>query len=187
MSSHTQLVLLRAGLASTAVCLLASCAATHPLAAPPSSPPPVSETTTTSAATVESAAPPEGTAPECQLQCESPQMLPRASVEPDYTKHEIDNANAVLGAMKDDLLACYKRRLRVNPEAHGFITVDILIERDGRVGSVDTTGGAILGEATMACIVHRIERGVFEPAHGGGTLRVRVPFSLVRVAPGDET
>jgi hypothetical protein len=53
--------------------------------------------------------------------------------------------------------------------------------------TVETTGGAILGESTMSCIVHRIERGRFEPPHGGGTIRVRVPFSLRRVLPGEET
>jgi hypothetical protein len=55
------------------------------------------------------------------------------------------------------------------------------------VETVDTTGGAILGDTTMSCIVHRIERGAFEPPHGGGSLHVRVPFSLRRVAPGDDT
>jgi hypothetical protein len=38
----------------------------------------------------------------------------------------------------------------------------------------------------MGCIVHRIERGTFEPPHGGGTIHVRVPFSLRRVAPGED-
>jgi hypothetical protein len=114
-------------------------------------------------------------------------MLPRGPDEPDYTQREVDNANVVLGSMQSDLLACYKRRLRSAPEAHGFITVDILIRHDGTVQTVDTTGGAILGETTMNCIVHRIERGTFDPPHGGGSLHVRVPFSLRRVVPGDDT
>jgi hypothetical protein len=114
-------------------------------------------------------------------------MIRRPAIEPDYTQQEIDDATGVLAAMRDDLLACYTKRLRVNPSAHGFITVDIVVDRDGHVATVETTGGAILGESTMSCIVHRIERGRFEPPHGGGTIRVRVPFSLRRVLPGEDT
>ncbi len=122
---------------------------------------------------------------ECTLYCELPQMLPRAP-DPDYTQAEIDNVNVVLASMGDDLLACYKKRLRVLPNAHGFITVDIVIGDGGTVRGVETTGGAILGDKTMSCLVHRIERGTFEPPHGGGTIHVRVPFSLRRVVPGEE-
>jgi hypothetical protein len=114
-------------------------------------------------------------------------MIPRVAPEPDYTQHEIDNATNVLSSMSVDLLACYKQRLRVNPKAHGYITVDILVGDDGRVHKVDTTGGAILGDQTMACIVHRIQQGVFDPPHGGGNIHVQVPFSLEVVAEGDET
>ena len=113
-------------------------------------------------------------------------MLPRAPEGPDYTSQEIANADAVLGSMRSDLVACYRTRLRVQPDAHAVVTVDILIGDDGRVRTVDTVGGAILGNGTMGCIVEHIKHGVFEPPHGGGTLRIRVPFSLRRVAPGDD-
>lgn len=88
--------------------------------------------------------------------------------------------------MHGDLLACYKKRLAVNPNAHGFITVDVLIEADGKVAQVETTGGAVLGEGTMACIVDRIKRATSDPVHGGGTQHIRVPFSLHRMTL-DET
>lgn len=113
-------------------------------------------------------------------------MIPRVAPQPDYTQHEIDNATDVLSSMNSDLLACYKQRLRVNPKAHGYITVDILVGDDGRVHKVDTTGGAILGDQTMACIVHRIQKGVFDPPHGGGNIHVQMPFSLELVTD-DET
>ena len=80
-------------------------------------------------------------------------MIARVAPEPDYTQHEIDNATDVLSSMTGDLLACYKQRLRVNPKAHGYITVDILVASDGRVHKVDTTGGAILGRPDHG--VHR--------------------------------
>jgi hypothetical protein len=123
---------------------------------------------------------------ECKLRCEAPRMIPRVAPEPDYTQHEIDNATDVLSSMNSDLLACYKQRLRVNPKAHGYITVDILVGSDGRVHKVDTTGGAILGDQTMTCIVHRIQQGVFDAPHGGGNIHVQMPFSLEVVAD-DET
>jgi hypothetical protein len=97
------------------------------------------------------------------------------------------NADTVLASMTDDFLACYKKRLRENPQAHGCITVDILVGSDGRVRKVDTTGGAILGEHAMACIVHRLQQGVFEPPHGGGNIHVQAPFSLRVVTADDET
>jgi hypothetical protein len=55
------------------------------------------------------------------------------------------------------------------------------------VRKVETTGGAILGDKTMACVVHRIQQGVFEPPHAGGNIHVQVPFSLEVVAADDET
>jgi hypothetical protein len=125
-------------------------------------------------------------APECQLYCEAPQMLPRAALEPNYTLEETNNANRVLDAMKDDLIACYKKRLRVNPNAHGFITVDILVGPDGSVRKVETTGGAVLGDETMQCLVHRVEKATFQKPHGGGTLHIRVPFSLRKIGPEEE-
>lgn len=123
---------------------------------------------------------------ECQLYCEPPQMLPRAALEPDYTKEETDNANRVLDSMKDDLIACYKQRLRVNPDAHGFITVDVLVGSDGTVLKTETTGGAILGKETMQCIVKRVEKATFQKPHGGGTLHIRMPFSLRKIGPEDD-
>jgi hypothetical protein len=160
-------------------CLAAGCAPSLP----PSNAPSAAGPTAESAATPES----EPGAVECKLRCEAPRLIPRVAPEPDYTQREIDNATSVLSSMTGDFLACYKKRLRVNPNAHGFITIDILVTSDGHVRKVDTTGGAILGDQTMACIVHRVEQGVCEPPHGGGNIHVQVPFSLQVVGPDDET
>jgi hypothetical protein len=94
--------------------------------------------------------------------------------------------NAVLDSMRGELLACYKTRLHAKPTAHGFITVTIVIAPDGTVRRTETTGGAILGEATMACITNRIKRAKFEPPKGGGTLTVVAPFGLRKAATGDD-
>jgi hypothetical protein len=40
-------------------------------------------------------------------------------------------------------------------------------------------------ECDLVC--ERVKRASFEPPHNGGTLRIHVPFSLRRVAPGEET
>jgi hypothetical protein len=60
--------------------------------------------------------------------------------------------------------------------------VTIVVGPDGSVRRVETTGGAILGETTMKCIVERIQRATFDPPHGGGTLTIEAPFSLRRVS-----
>ena len=87
--------------------------------------------------------------------------------------------------MHDDLLSCYTARLRGSPKAHGFITVDIVIGPTGEVQKVETLGGALLGDAAMACIVNRIKRGRFDPPHGGGTMRLQAPFTLRNLAPNE--
>lgn len=124
---------------------------------------------------------------ECDLVCERAMIVPRPADGPDYHERATANANTVLEGMHDDLLGCYKKRVAVHPNAHGFITLDIVVEPDGKVRNVGTTGGAVLGDATMACLVQRVKRASFDPPHNGGTLRIHVPFSLRRVAPGEET
>ena len=123
----------------------------------------------------------------CDLVCERAQIVPRPADGPDYHEKASANANTVIEAMHEDLLACYKKRVAVNPNAHGFITVDVIVGPDGNVRDVETTGGAVLGETTMSCLVQRVKRASFDPPHNGGTLRIHVPFSLRRVAPGDES
>jgi hypothetical protein len=150
-------------------------------------PPPPTGVPTTKAAQVETPQITTSSQAFCDLVCERARIVPRPADGPDYNAKATDNANAVLETMHDDLLSCYKKRVAVNPDAHGFITVDIVIDHDGRVRTVETTGGAILGEGTMGCLVQRLQRASFEPPHGGGTLRIHVPFSLRRVAPGDQS
>jgi hypothetical protein len=147
-----------------------------------SAPRPASTATTASTLTSTNAeTPPAIASTECELVCETAQITPRPSDSPDYHAQAVANADRVFATMRDDFLACYKGRLRAAPNAHGFITVDVLVGPDGRVLSVDTTGGALLGERAMACIVDRIKAATFEPVHGGGTRRIHVPFSLRRV------
>jgi hypothetical protein len=103
-----------------------------------------------------------------------------------YTNEAVNRANATLDAMHDDLLACYVARVKAYPKAHAFLTVDIVVGPDGNVQSVETQGGALLGEPAMRCIVDRIRRGAFAQPPRGGTMRFEVPLTLRRVGP-DET
>jgi hypothetical protein len=121
----------------------------------------------------------------CDLVVEAPVVVPRPADEPDHHARAVANANQVIEDLTPDLLACYKARVAKDPRAHGFITTDIVVGPDGHVLRVETTGGAVLGPATMGCIVHRIERATFEPPHGGGTQHIMIPWNLRRVEPGE--
>jgi hypothetical protein len=168
---------------------LGSCASTPPPAVEP--PPGATEVSPAEASPETSSAesePVQVTADQqmvCDLVCERPQVLPRPSDGPDYDAKASENVNAVLEALQPDLYACYTKRIRVNPKAYGFITVDLVIGQDGKVRKVETTGGAILGEGTMDCIAERMKSAEFEPPHGGGTMHVHVPFSLKPAEDGD--
>ena len=80
--------------------------------------------------------------------------------------------------MHSDVLACYRKRLATHPNAHAHLTVDVLVGDDGLPRDVATTGGALLGETTLACLVRRVMRASFMPPYGGGTSRVSVPFAF---------
>ncbi len=182
MFSHSSL--LSSSLVSVACAALVACAGAAPVpavATPTSAPAP---TTAPLAPTTEVTANAQS---YCDLVCERAQIVPRPADGPDYHEKATANANTVLEGMHDDLLSCYKKRVAVNPNAHGFITIDIVVDPDGKVRNVETTGGAVLGEKTMSCLVQRVQRASFDPPHNGGTLRIHVPFSLRRVAPGEET
>ena len=150
------------------------------------SPPPAQAPATTTAAAAPSAE--EVTAqPQvvCDLVCEQAKVA--ALDTPDHTVKATANANAVLDAMHPDLLACYAKRVSMSPAAHASITMDIVVAPDGRVQDVETTGGALLGDATMSCIVRRVKLARFDAPHGGGTMRIHVPFSLRPAGHHDDT
>ena len=165
--------------------VLVACASSSPGARPP-----VTSETTPSSATV----PRESGERElvvdpvvpCDLVCEQAQVVPRPADGPDHHALATRNANEVLEAMQPDLLACYAKRVAVSPKAHAFLTVDVIIGPDGAVRHVETTGGALLGSATLGCLERRIRQATFAPPHGGGTLRIHVPFALRPVTKGDD-
>jgi hypothetical protein len=123
----------------------------------------------------------------CDLVCGQHRLVARPEGLPDYTQQEIDDADRVLTDLRPKLLACYTQRLRANPAAHGFITMDLVVDHEGRVSHVDTTGGAVLGPRTMSCLVHIVEGAQFAPPHGGGNMFLHVPFNLQRTADGETT
>ena len=128
--------------------------------------------------------------PKCDLVCGGASVVSH-KITPDesadyYTNEAVEKANATLDGMHDELLACYTARVKAYPKAHAFLTIDIVVGPEGGVQTVETQGGALLGEPAMRCIVERIKQGAFAPPPRGGTMRLQVPFTLRRVGP-DET
>jgi hypothetical protein len=145
--------------------------------APPTPPPAAAPVATTTGAE----------APLCDLHCEGAEVtpMPQRPQQPDHHAAAVANANQVLSAMHGDLLACYKDRVKVVPAAHAFMTIDVVINPDGTVRAVETTGGALLGDASIKCIVDRVKKATFAPVKDGGTLRIHAPFSLRKVTPAE--
>lgn len=157
--------------------LLSACAGRQP-------PPREARATTTSAA-LAAEAPPEPAA--CEVECDGASVVSK-SVRidaPDYHAAAVANANHVVASLHDDLLACYRKRLTVNPRARGLVTLDIVVEETGRVRRVEPTGGATLGDGTVQCLAKRMERATFAPVRGGGTLRLQVPLTFRLLGPGE--
>ncbi|MEO8874023.1 MAG: hypothetical protein ABI461_00420 [Polyangiaceae bacterium] len=129
----------------------------------------VAQPETPSAALAETDAQPE----KCVLVCGGAAALHVEAAVPDYHAADVANADGVFGAMHDDLLACYKARIKEKPNAHAFLVVDLIVASDGAVQKVDISGGALLGKHAVQCITKRIERAQFEPVRGDGTLHVQ--------------
>ncbi len=130
--------------------------------------------------------------PSCVVHCEGAQM---ASVKggsiavadaDSKSKAELENANAVLAEKNDALVRCYRPRLRAAPGTEGTVTFDVLIGSDGHVLKIDPHGGEKLGTVDE-CMMKVIQESVFAPPHGGGTLTIRVPFTLRAQSPDEST
>jgi hypothetical protein len=162
-----------------------ACASAAPPAAVTAATPSVAK-----APVAESVDPTEG--PVCSVVCEGTKVtsvtVSGAAIADaeSFSIQETENADTVLQAMHDDLVACYKARVRVMPTAEGTLSLDVLIGPDGAVRKIDATGSSALGTA-KDCVVKRVQRGTFDPPHAGGTLRIHVPLTLRREAPGEST
>ena len=138
-------------------------------------PPPPTQTTSAALTAVEPAESAEADPATigCELVCDGARIDGA-----DHHAVAVADADRVIAAMHDDLLACYKQRLVTHPRAHATLTFDIVLEPEGKVRRIETTGGAMLGEKALRCMTDRLERGTFAPVHGGGTLRVHVPMTF---------
>jgi hypothetical protein len=172
--------LLPLGLFVTTVAVVVGCRTQTPLPVEP----PRAETTTTSA---ELPQPNASNAGSCVLECGSAQVAQLPAIAPDRHAAAVRNANEVIAAMHDDLLACYKTRLAQNPNAHASLVVEVVVNYDGTVLYSDVTGGAMLGRRGLRCITTRIERAKFAPVHGGGTMRLEIPLIFRRGDAPDAT
>ena len=148
---------------------------------------PVAATTTATPTAPTTAELESSPAPEkCVLVCGGAAAVRVEAAVSDYHDADVANADNVFASMHGDLLACYKARIGERPNAHAYLVVDMVVAPDGSVRSVETTGGALLGDRAMRCITQRIQRATFEPVRGGGTLHVQVPLAFTR-APVDDS
>jgi hypothetical protein len=116
----------------------------------------------------------------CDLVCEDAQVEDRKDGKEELSRIS-KNANEVLLKIRPAMLACYEKRIVAKPQAHAFMTFSVLVGPDGHVRDVETTGGALLGDKTISCLVGHVRGAVFERPKGGGSLRLNVPFTLRRV------
>ncbi len=145
--------------------------------APPSAP--AVATPTASAASAPSAESASTKALVCDLYCERASVIvSRPPNAPDYTALETENANRVLDAIRPELLKCYAKRLAIDPKVRAYVMLEVVVDKQGHVMSAEGFGGGMLGAATMECIVNRVKRAAFDPPHGGGTLKIQMPFTL---------
>ena len=70
---------------------------------------------------------------------------------------------------------CYEKALRASARTAGRLTVSFVIEMDGEVSHVTTTGADEVGADLAACTA-RVVQGVTFPAPEGGVVRVSYPF-----------
>jgi len=134
--------------------------------------------TTTGAVTAPAASTPATN--DCEIVCSDVEVVaetPRVE-QSDYHAAAVTDARGVIASIHDDLMTCYRQRLATHPRAHGSPTFDIVIDENGTVRKIDTTGGGPLGDATMKCMTSRMMRAHFAPVRGGGTLRIHVPLLL---------
>lgn len=160
---------------------------------PPQGPAPDAVTMPSTVPSVEAASDNQGPAQDpgdeagaCDLYCEPVQLRASDAVSPDHSARAEASAARVIAELEDELLACYRARVVYKPQAHGFLTVDIVVAPDGHVTDVKTAGGALLGKKTLECLATQFRSAKFEPPYGGGTQTFQVPFSLRRVAPAQE-
>ncbi len=152
----------------------------------PKAPPGASTSITSADAEATSDVPEPVASPACELACGSAvATLTAGAIEPDHHAAAVGNVDAVFASMHDDLLACYRARLARVPSTQAFVQLSLVLEPDGRVRSVDATGGGMLGPSGLRCLTRRVERAVFAPVHGGGTLRVEVPLTFRRLSSSE--
>jgi hypothetical protein len=99
----------------------------------------------------------------------------RPQIEIDDHARAEREAGETFRKLHPDFLACWVKRLELDRRAHGYLVIEAVLDAEGRVKKVEATGGARLGDA-VGCIVRRVTRTRFNPPHGGGTWRVRVPL-----------
>ena len=92
-------------------------------------------------------------------------------------------ANVVRGRMSD-VRRCYEAALARKPDLAGRLTVEFLIDAQGKVSSAKLASSDLGDSETEKCILGVFERLVFPKPKGGGVVMVRYPVIL---SPADDS
>jgi len=72
---------------------------------------------------------------------------------------------------------CYERRLQMNQDLEGRVSVRFRIGSDGAVRSASSSGN-MPDQRVHECVVNQIKRLRFQPPEGGGSCTIRYPFTF---------
>jgi hypothetical protein len=91
--------------------------------------------------------------------------LPRAAVESTIAENRLQFRN------------CYERRLKVNNQLEGRVTVNMRVSRTGAVDAVQV-GGNLRDAEVLSCVRRIAQRIRFAVPSGGGCATVSAPFNF---------
>lgn len=101
----------------------------------------------------------------------------RSDAPDDDAQAERDAAE-VFRSTHADLLWCVARGRVTPPDAVIDVAIAVVVAPDGRVRSVTTKGGEVVGSAALTCIARRLARATFSPPRGVGARTIHVPFAF---------
>jgi hypothetical protein len=105
-----------------------------------------------------------------------PTVPPQAAPPPALTAPPVLSAAAIrqsLAAARSDFLACYQAALQSDPALAGTVRIELRIEPDGSVGSVEAAGA----QSVAPCVESRVRRMRFPAGTGAVTVAYPIVFA----------
>lgn len=76
------------------------------------------------------------------------------------------------------LRSCLTRQLRLDPTAHGRLTVGMTITAAGRTTSIESVEDTVGSTAVAECVARVFRSMVFQPGPIGGSVTARIPLTF---------